>query len=226
MSRGDMTVLTAGDGFKFDCYRVAPKGARRGGVVVVMEVFGVNDHIKQVADGYADDGYEALAPALYDRVEKNFITGYTPEDRRSDLMDVVQKAGLEKPILDVQACIDALHKSGGKVGTVGYCWGGAVVWIASAKCNGLSAGSAYYGTRLLQQPELQPKCPVILHFGKKDAGTPPDKVEPVAKAHPNVPIYWYDAGHGFNCNERADYHEPSAKLARERTLELFRKHIG
>ena len=224
---GEMTQVESGDGTMVDCYFAEATGAAMGGVVVIMEAFGVNDHIKQVCDGYADQGYDAIAPALYDRIERNFDSGYSPDGFGSAIKNM-QETGFDTPILDAQACIDFLRdRASGQIGIVGYCYGGAITWLAAARCEGLGAAAAYYGTGILQFPDAQPRCPTILHFGRTDTSTPEDKVAEIAKAHPDVPIHWYEAGHGFNNDARPDaYHAESAELALGRTIALFEENLG
>ena len=224
---GEMTQVESGDGTMVDCYFAEATGAAMGGVVVIMEAFGLNDHIKQVCDGYADRGYDAIAPALYDRIERNFDSGYS-QDGFAGAIKNMQETGFDTPILDAQASIDFLrNRASGNIGIVGYCYGGAITWLAAARCEGLAAASAYYGTAILQFPDAEPKCPTILHFGRTDSSTPEDRVAEIAKAHPDVPIHWYDAGHGFNNAARPDaYHAESAELALGRTIALFEKNLA
>lgn len=224
--RGEMIQVESGDGFMVDCYHVAATGAPKGGLVVIMEAFGVNDHIKRVCDDYADDGFDVISPALYDRIERNFDSGYG-EDIMPGVIKVMRENGFDNPVLDSQACIDYLRdNSAGEIAIVGYCYGGAVAWLAASRCDGLSAASGYYGSGIMNFMDVQPKCPVILHFGKEDQSTPADKVAELEKAHPDVPVYRYDSGHGFNSDDRpSSYHTESAKLARERTLAFFMEQL-
>lgn len=224
---GEFIKINASDGFELDAYYSQSFGASKGRVIVAMEVFGVNDHIKRVADGYADAGYDALAPALFDRYEKNFLSGYPPDDVNPNLRDIMGKMDFHKGTLDIQGCINFLQGEGSAdIGIVGYCYGGAIAWASAANCNGLAAAVSYYGTRSLEMLDQTPKCPTMMHWGRKDEGTPEDKVAKLIKAHPGVTNHWYDAGHGFNCDERGDYDKASAKLALERTLGLFAEHMG
>ena len=222
---GDMINLTAEDGHRLTAYRATPAGKPRGALVVVQEIFGVNSHIKRVTDGFAADGYLAIAPAIFDRVERDFQTGYAPAD--IDRGRAVRgKVTLDQVVMDVTATVKELAKSGGKVGVVGYCFGGTVAWLSATRIDGVAAAVGYYGGGIAETAEEQPKCPVMLHFGETDASIPKDHYEKVQRIHPNLPVHIYPAGHGFNCDERGSYHEPSARLARERTIEFFRKHVG
>jgi len=222
---GQMITLTADDGFKLDAYRAdAPQKTGRG-LVVIQEIFGVNHHIKRVTDGFAADGYACIAPAIFDRVEKNYDTGYSPED--IDRGRATRgKCDLDQLVMDVRAAVKALNAEGLKVGVVGYCLGGTMAWLAATRIDGLLASVPYYGGGVAAAANETPKCPVLLHFGETDASIPPDHWETVKKAHPDIPQHIYPAGHGFNCDERGSWHEPSAKLARQRTLEFLAKHLA
>ena len=221
---GSMIELTAADGHKFSAYKAEPAGKPRGGLVVVMEIFGVNSHIRSVADGYAADGYLVIAPAMFDRVQRGYECGYTPPEIEAS-RGLMQKASLDDAIKDVTAAVQALQGAG-KTGIVGYCWGGTVAWKAAAEVAGLSCSSPHYGGGIPNNAALQAKCPVMFHWGEKDQGIPMDAVAKVKAAHPQWQHYIYPAGHGFNCDQRGSYDAASAKLARERTLEFLRKHIG
>jgi carboxymethylenebutenolidase len=221
---GKMIELAASDGHKLAAYRADPAGKPRGGIVVIQEIFGVNSHIKQVADGYAGDGYLAIAPALFDRVERNIDLGYTPEDIARG-REIRGKVANDMAMKDSEAAIKAAS-SAGKVGIVGYCWGGLVTWLAANKLSGLSAAVAYYGGGILDNTNLAPKVPLMGHFGDKDQHIPVDGVKKLAEKYPQHPIHIYSADHGFNCDHRGSYDAAAAKQARQRTLEFFRKHIG
>ena len=222
---GQMTTLTAEDGFRLAAYRAdaAPKTGR--GLVVIQEIFGVNHHMKRVTDGFAADGYTSIAPAIFDRVERNYDTGYSPEDIERGRA-TRGKCDLDQLVMDVRAAVKALKAEGLKVGVVGYCLGGTMAWLAATRIDGLSASVPYYGGGVAAAASEQPKCPVMFHFGETDASIPPDHWETVKRAHPGIPQHIYPAGHGFNCDERGSWHEPSAKLARQRTLEFFAKHLA
>jgi len=221
---GKMIELTATDGHKLAAYRADPPGKPRGGIVVIQEIFGVNSHIKGVADGYAADGYLAIAPAMYDRVKRGYDTGYSQDEIQAGLK-IMQGLDWANTMKDVVVAVEEAKKAG-KVGVVGYCWGGTQTWTAAAKLDGIACASGYYGGGLATQVELMPRVPTILHFGEKDGHIPLTDVEKVRTAHPEVAVYVYPAGHGFNCDARASYDAASAKLARERTLALFAKHLG
>ena len=220
---GEMIELKAADGFTLSAYRADPSGTPRGGLVVVQEIFGVNRHIRNVCDGYAADGYRVIAPALFDRIEPGLDIGYTPDDigRGSALK---QKSGIDNALKDMIAARDALNS--GKVGITGYCWGGYVTWMAAARVDGLACAVPYYGGGMLQASGEKPKCPVMAHFGERDAHIPVAGVRKFAAEHPEMQVFVYPADHGFNCDERGSYDAASAKLARERTLNFLREHVG
>ena len=223
---GDTLTLTAEDGHKFAAYRAQPAGAPRGGLVVVQEIFGVNQHIRKVADGFAADGYVAIAPALFDRVERGYETGYAAPDIERGRA-TRGKLGTDQAMMDVKATVKELAKSGKKVGVVGYCFGGAIAWLAATRTDGVAAAVGYYGGGVADAADEKPKAAVMLHFGETDASIPKEAYEKVMRLHPNVPAYVYaGAGHGFVCDERGSYQAAAATLARERTIEFFRKHIG
>jgi carboxymethylenebutenolidase len=221
---GETITLTAEDGHKLAAYRVAPKGTPRGGLVVIQEIFGVNSHIKRVTDGFAADGYVALAPAIFDRVERDFAIGYKPEDIERG-RGVRGKLPIEDAVKDVRAAVKALAAERLKVGVVGYCFGGTLAWLAATRIDGVACAVGYYGGGIADTAAEKPRCPVLLHWGETDQSIPPEHHARVRTAHPDLPMHVYPAGHGFNCDERASYHEPSAKLARQRTLEFFAKHL-
>lgn len=216
--------LAAADGHRLSAYRADPPGKPRGGLVVIQEIFGVNQHIKKVADGFAADGYVAIAPALFDRVERGYDTGYGPQDIERGRA-ARGKLSTDDALKDVRAAVKEAAKSG-KVGVVGYCFGGTVAWWAGTRLDGVAAAVGYYGGGVAAEAEAKPKCPVMLHFGETDASIPKADYEKVIKAQPNVPIHIYPAGHGFVCDERGSFHAESAKTARVRTIDFFRKHVG
>jgi carboxymethylenebutenolidase len=221
---GKMIELTASDGHRLSAYRADPAGKPRGAIVVIQEIFGVNSHIKSVADGFAADGYVAIAPAMFDRVQKNVDLGYTPPDIEKG-RELRAKITLDFAMQDAEAAVRAAAPAG-KVGIVGYCWGGFVAWMASAKVPGLAAAVPYYGGGILDNTDIQPRVPVMGHFGEKDAMIPAEGVKKLAEKHKKQQIFIYPADHGFNCDQRGSYDAPSAKTARQRTLEFFRKHVG
>ena len=212
-------TLTAEDGQRLAGYRAAPSSAPRAGLVIVQEIFGVNAHIKRVCDGFAADGFVALAPAIFERVEPGFAIGYSPEDIERGRA-VRMKIPLDDMVKDVRAAVRALEGDGLKVGVVGYCLGGTIAWLAATRIDGVRCAVGYYGGGIADAAEERPRCAVLLHFGETDQSIPPEHHKRIAAVHPEVPMHIYPAGHGFNCDERASYHEPSAALARKRTLDF------
>jgi carboxymethylenebutenolidase len=220
---GETIQLRAGDGFALGAYKAAPKGKAKGGIVVIQEIFGVNNHIRRVADGFAADGYLAIAPALYDRISPGVETGYSPEDIQKGF-GFRQKAGTDTALMDIDAARKAASE-GGKVGVVGYCWGGFLSWCSGARLMGFSGAVVYYGGGIGAVAGETPKCPVLAHFGERDQHIPLTDVDKL-RPHKNVEVHVYAADHGFNCDERGSYDKASAETARQRTLAFFGKVLG
>ena len=222
-------TLTAADGFESSAYVAEPTGAPKGAIVVLQEIFGVNSHIRSVADGYAEAGYLAIAPATFDRVERNIELGYAPDDmkRGSGLKAAVEALPAPGVLQDIQAAVDYAAKAG-KVGIVGYCWGGLLVWRAAEQVRGLSAAVSYYGGGMTMgsEPARKPAVPTMSHFGEKDTHITVDSVKAFEKAHPEVEVHLYAADHGFNCDQRGAYDAGAAATALERSLYHFGKHVG
>jgi carboxymethylenebutenolidase len=219
-----MLELTAADGVKLSAYRADPSGRPRGGLVVAQEIFGINSHIRNVCDGFAADGYLTIAPALFDRYQRGFEVGYTPDDIAKG-RELKMKAGIDAALKDVAAARD-LIASAGKVAIVGYCWGGYVAWMAACRLTGFACAIPYYGGGMLEAIGEHPQCAVIAHFGERDSGIPIEGVRKFAAAHPEIQVYTYAADHGFNCDQRGSYDATAAKLARERTLSFLQQHVG
>ncbi len=205
-------------------WRADPNGRPRGGVAVVQEIFGVNAHIRAVTDKFAAEGYLAVAPAIFEHVEKGFDVGYDPESRARG-MAIMGKADREQMLRDVAAAVQ-VAKEGGRVAVVGFCLGGTVAWGAAAQLSGVSAAIGYYGGGIIGLKDLKPRMPTLLHFGEKDQHIPIAGVKEVAAAHPDVEVHIYSADHGFNCDQRESYDAPSAALAWTRTIAFLRKHLG
>ena len=214
----------AADGHSFSIYRADPAGAPQGALVIVQEIFGVNSHIRAVCDDYAAEGYVAMAPALFDRVEAGIELGYQPDDIASGRA-IREKVSLDQALADVEAAAGEVAGVG-RIGVVGYCWGGTVAWVAATRARTFAAAVSYYGGGVPDLADEQPNCPVLFHFGEQDHAIPLEGVEKLKKAHPALPVYIYPAGHGFNCDQRASYHAESARQARERTLAFLREHVG
>ena len=222
---GETVQLRAADGFALGAYVSHPAGAPKGAVVVIQEIFGVNSHIRNVTNGFARAGYFAIAPQLFDRAERDVELGYEAHDMGRGVELARGRSKREHLLADLQASVDFARKYG-KVGVVGYCFGGMLTWVAASQVEGVSAASGYYGGGIASEVALQPRCPTMLHFGERDAHIPMTQVEQVRQAHPDVPIYVYAADHGFNCDHRASWDAPAAALALERTLALFAEHLA
>lgn len=228
---GKFIDLKSADGFVFPAYVAEPAGKPKAAVVVLQEIFGVNSHIRSVADGYAAAGYLAVAPATFHRVQPGVDIGYTDADMKTGMGLKAAVEALPAPgvLQDVQAAINhAAQTSGGKVGIVGFCWGGLLTWRAACTLSGLSAAVPYYGGGMTagEEPARKPACPVMVHFGDQDHWIPLDTVEAFKKAQPGVQVHVYEANHGFNCDQRGSYNEAAARLAKERTLAFFARHLG
>ncbi len=219
--------LAAADGHEFSAYEAKPAGTPRGGLVIVQEIFGVNAYIRRVTDGYAEAGYRAIAPAIFDRAERGVELGNGPADREKGVA-LRNQISLEQMLADIAATAGALQDAG-KIGLVGYCLGGSLAWLAAARLDGFAATVGYYGGMIAGHLDQQPRCPVMLHFGEEDAGIPMSDVDKVkAAVDPAlVQVFTYPgAGHAFNRDQSPAWHEPSARLARERTLKFLGEHVG
>ena len=220
---GEWIELKTADGVAISAWLAAPAGQPRGAVVVVQEIFGVNHHIRSVADKFAAEGYLAIAPAMFDRVERGVQLAYDKPGMAKGV-EIVGKVTREGAIADIAAAVQRAAGAG-KVGVVGFCWGGTMAWLASVKVDGVSAAVGYYGGGIVGLNDLKPRVPTMLHFGEQDGHIPMAGVRDVEAAHPETPVYVYPAGHGFNCDERGSYDAPSATLAWTRTLDLFGKTL-
>lgn len=220
MSKGSIITLKAADGHTLGAYKSVPSGTPKGGVVILQEIFGVNSHIEHVCNEYAADGYVAVAPAVFDRVEKNLILGYTDFTRGREVIGQLTEAML---LADMQAAIDECAKAGFVV-PIGYCYGGALAYLAACKNKNVAGAVDYYGTRTIQFAEtMSPIAPVLYHFGTADKSIPPEGISKIKAAHPAGTYYIYDgADHGFSCDERPQFYNAAVtKLAKERTLKFL-----
>jgi carboxymethylenebutenolidase len=221
---GQDIKLTASDHFQLGGYRADPATAPKGAVVVIQEIFGVNHHIRSICDRLAGEGYVAIAPAIFDRVEPNFTSGYSPEEI-AVARKFVTNPDWAAILRDTQAAIDAV-KDVGPVGIIGFCLGGSVAYAAATKRSGLSAAIGYYGGAIVRFADDKPIVPTQLHFGEKDAGIPLSDVDIIKAKRPDVEIHVYPgAQHGFNCDERPSYDKASADIAWSRSLAFFAKHM-
>jgi carboxymethylenebutenolidase len=220
--RGSMLTMPMSDGAEIAVYHVDAEGARKGGLVLIQEIFGVTDHIRELCDEYAADGYEVLSPALFHREAPGFECDYTGPDFDRAVTLARELHPFDLSLKDAQTCIDTL-KGKGPVFITGYCYGGSVAWRMAQLSDDLAGASSYYGSLVPTMfKDEAPKCATIAHFGRYDQGIPIEGVDTlIAKGHPTAQIFVYDANHGFNSDRRKDYHAESADLARERTLGLF-----
>jgi carboxymethylenebutenolidase len=219
----EFTTLMARDGHEFNAWLAAPAGKPRGAVLVIQEIFGVNAHIRAVTDGYAAEGYVAIAPALFDRVRRGIELGYSPDTMQEGL-GYVQQLLPEKTLLDLAASI-AVVKHAGRVGVVGFCWGGKLAYVSACELP-VACGVAYYGGRIVAELGKTPKCPMLYHFGGQDSHIPPSDIEQIRAVNRRGTFYVYpDADHGFNCDMRASFNAAAAQLARQRTLAFLAQHL-
>jgi carboxymethylenebutenolidase len=219
---GETIKLTADDGFTFHAYQAKPEGKPKGCIVVIQEIFGVNGHIRRDADKFAKLGYMAVAPAVFDRVEKGVALGYDQPGMEKG-RELVTKLGLDNALRDIRATANYLLTFG-PVGAVGYCWGGSVAWACATRLGIPAVG--YYGGRTIQLMHEKPQAPCMLHFGARDQHIPLGDVTKLRYAHQSVPMHVYEAGHGFNCDDRAgSYDKAAADLALQRTLDFFKAHL-
>jgi carboxymethylenebutenolidase len=218
-------TLMARDGHVFGAYIAKPPGAARGGVVIVQEIFGLTEHIRAVADSYAQAGYLAVAPALFDRVRRGIVLGHSPEDAQHG-MGYRKEIGDAPAVLDIIASV-AVVGHAGRVAVIGYCWGGRLAWLTARQIP-LNAAVCYYGSGIGGLLDKTPMCPTMLHFGAEDRSIPMSEIEHIRAAYPQGKIHVYPgAGHAFNNNDRPDhYDEPSAQLARTRTNEFLAQQLG
>ncbi len=222
---GDKIQIRSQDGFALGAYAAEPDGDAKGAIVVIQEIFGVNAHIRGVVDGYAGAGYYAVAPQIFDRVERDIELGYEEADMGAGIEIAFEKLNRDLALQDIQAAIE--HASvQGKVGVVGYCFGGLLTWLAACELEGVSAASSYYGGGVAAEVARSARCPVMMHFGELDAHIPMSDVDKVRAAQPDVDVFVYAADHGFNCDHRGSYDQASAELALSRTLEHFERHLA
>lgn len=220
---GTIIELTGLDGVAISAYRARPAGHAKAGLVLVQEIFGVNAHIRGVADRLAGRGYDVIAPAFFDRVERGVELGYDREGIAKG-RTFPPKLGFERPLVDVAAAVEELS-SVGKVGIVGFCWGGTIAYLAAVREPRIAAAVGYYGGAIVNHADERPRAPTLLHFGERDAGIPLSDVETIKDKRPDVTVETYPAGHGFNCEGRSSYDEASAERALGRTLSFFALHL-
>jgi carboxymethylenebutenolidase len=223
---GERFKLTAADGFELTAYKAVPEGKVRGGVVLIQEVWGLNNWIRSVADRWARHGFLCIAPGMFDRVDYGFESENYGQDHFARVGEVMKTFSMDNAVVDVDAAIKAASE-GGKVGITGYCFGGRVSWIAASKVDGLTAASGYYGGGVPNYIDLSPKIPIEMHFADKDQGIPLEQVEALKAKHPEADIYTYAGDHGFCNSDRPEkFNEASCTKASARSLEFFHKHLG
>jgi carboxymethylenebutenolidase len=220
---GEKIKLTTKDGATIGAYKATPSGKPQGAIVVLQEIFGVNHHIQKVTDGFATAGYVAIAPALFDRAQSDVELGYGPDDMKKGV-ELRSKITLDQSLADIAAAIAAVSDAG-RVGIVGYCWGGTLAYAAATHLDGLSAAVCYYGAGIAAMANQQLRVPAEFHFGEKDRSIPAEDVDKIRTAHPDSAIFVYPAGHGFSCDARESFDRESADLARSRTLEFFGRRL-
>jgi carboxymethylenebutenolidase len=219
---GEFTTIMARDGHEFRAWLAAPAGTARGAVVVLQEVFGINRHIRSVTDSFAAEGYVAIAPSLFDRIRKGIELGYSPDESQEGRGYMMQMKP-EQTLKDVSAAVNVVRHAG-RIGAVGYCWGGKLAYLAACELP-VACAVVYYGGSIASLLPRAPKKPMLYHFGEQDAHIPLADVEKIRALDTNGVFHLYPAGHGFNCDERPSYHAESAALARRRTLEFLARHL-
>lgn len=221
---GTTITLTTQDGHEFGAYRADHEGTRKGGLVLIQEIFGVTPHIQSLCDRFAADGYDVLAPAIFDRIERNATFGYS-QDEIDKSVKLAGESGVETPMQEIQACVDALAADG-PVAITGFCYGGSLTWMAAANVSGLSCASGFYGRLIPEHLDVSLKCPTMLHFGSRDRSIPLDGVRETAEAYADVKVHIYRADHGFCSDREANHDKAACTLAWERTLAFFAENMA
>jgi len=216
--------LKTSDGHELSAYVARPSGHPAAGLIVIQEAFGVNSHIRSVADGYAREGFLAIAPAMFDRIERGVEVGYTGDGLQKGIA-LARQVNPDNAVKDMAAALQYLREQkAGLSGVIGYCFGGTMAWLAATRLE-VCAAVGYYGGRITQFAQEQPRCPVMLHFGSLDKNIPKEDIDRVQSLHPEVEVFWYEnADHGFNCDQRPSYNPTASKLARERSLAFLKEH--
>ena len=219
--REETIKVSAADGFTLEAFHASPSGPVKGGLVVLQEIFGLTDQLKNVVRGYARDGFDTIFPCFYDRVAPGTVVPFNEPDRGRDL---AYNLPLDKVVLDIDAAAKRVRNPRG-VSVLGFCWGGGVIIRAAAELD-LKGAIAFYGTRLPTYLGLKPKCPLLFHFGKTDPNSTPEIIAQVKAAYPAAETHIYEAGHAFANEVRPAYVDAAAKLARERTIEFLNRRHG
>ena len=221
---GTQRQLHAEDGFTLGAYESMPEGDPKGGIVIIQEIFGVNSHIREVVDGYAGDGYAAIAPQIFDRAQRDVELGYEQKDMGAGMQLAFTDTDQEKTLADLQAAVEEIGKWG-KVAVIGYCYGGLLTWLSACRLRGVACAVAFYGGGIAGQKDLNARCPVMMHFGELDSMIPMSDVSSIKESQTDAIVHTYDADHGFNCDHRASFNQAAAAVARSRTLEFIAKHV-
>jgi carboxymethylenebutenolidase len=222
---GSNVRLSAADGHQFSAYVAEGGSSPRVALVLLQEIFGVNHHIRSIADDYSGQGFSVIAPSLFDRVEPGLKFDYDPSDV-AEGMRVATLLDLDAALKDVEAAINyGRSLAGPRVAALGYCFGGTLAWFSATRLN-LAAAVCYYGGRIVEHAAEVPRCAVMLHFGTRDPHIPSSKFETIQRFHPDLPLFLYNAGHGFDCDQRADFQPEAASLARQRTIEFLHTHLS
>lgn len=220
---GDLIEIGAADGHRFKAYKASPAIEPKGAVIIAPEIFGVNSHIQQVADGYAGAGYLAIAPQFFDRSERDYEAGYEQTDIAAGIA-IIETISFDEVMRDLAACLPVAQVAG-KIAVVGYCWGGTIAWLAATRQTGISASIAYYGGGIPDYLEESPQCPTMLHFAELDKRPDLAQAQAIAQQFPDAESFFYPAGHGFNCNQRASYDADSSDQAFRRTHDFLARTL-
>lgn len=222
---GKKRQLRAVDGHTIGAYEALSTDNPRGSVVVIQEIFGVNQHIRDVVDGFASEGYAAIAPQIFDRSKRDVELGYLPDDMAEGLRLAFNETSRDNALIDLQAATEEIGKYG-RVGIVGYCYGGLLSWLSACGLRGLSAAVVYYGGGISGELDKTPTCPVMMHFGELDSMIPMDQVGQIRQSIPDAEVYTYPADHGFNCDHRDSYNADASVSARKRTLAFLENFVS
>jgi len=224
---GDLIEVGAADGHRFKAYKADPAGDTKkvpGAVIIAPEIFGVNSHIRQVADNFAQAGYLTIAPQFFDRSERDYEAGYEQTDIAAGIA-IIETISFDEVMRDLAACLPIAQEAG-KVAIVGYCWGGTIAWLAAARQSGVSAAVAYYGGGIPDYSDEPPQCPVMLHFAELDKRPDRAQAQAIAAKYPDAESFFYPAGHGFNCDQRGSYDAAAASQALSRTHDFLARHLS
>ena len=220
---GEMITYQAQDGMRLSAYQAQPTTTPKGGLILLQEIFGLNPHIKDVCDSYAQDGWHVIAPALFDRAEKEVALAYNPDGKTKGL---ALKAAVDETAQADIASLISLFDEAQKIAVIGYCWGGSLAWRMACATDLFDAAVCYYGGELSARKDDIAHCPVLAHFGRFDATIAMEVVTAFMAAQPDVACHIYEAEHGFNCDHRSQYDAPSSQAARARTDAFLTKCLG